>query len=90
MEQENDRQFEQLASKISAFRTIASDIQAYSEEDRSLLNGLNDQMGQLSQGIKDSANQLLRVMRSNPKITRMVGIGFVAFIIIYYTLKYIF
>lgn len=90
MEQENDSQFHQLASKITAFRTIANDINAYSQEDHQTLNGLQGQMSQLSQGIRESANQLLHVMRSNPKVTRMIAISFSVFLVLYYTLRYIF
>lgn len=90
LEQENDQQFNLLANKISAFKNIANDINQLSIEDNNnQLTSLSNQMSQLQSGIKNSALKLNHVMRSNPKITKMVLVSFVIFLIIYYSAKYI-
>lgn len=89
MESENDAAFAQLANKVTAFRTIASDISAYAEEDRGVLAGLNGQMETLSRGITHSVGELTRVMRANPKVTRMVALGFAVFVVLYYMVGYL-
>lgn len=89
-EQENDNQFHLLANKVSAFKNIANDINNYSREDNNQLNLINDQLSNLSNSIKTSATRLTHVMKANPKITKMVGLGFVIFLIIYYSVKYLF
>ena len=90
IEQENDSQFHLLANKVSAFKNIANDINSYAQEDNSNLGSINDQLSTLGENIKSTASRLGHVMRANPKITRMVGVGFAIFLVIYYSLKYLF
>lgn len=90
IEQDNDNQFHLLANKVSTFKNIANDINLYAQEDNNNLNSISNQLNTLGENIKSTASKLNHVMRSNPKITKMVGIGFVIFLIIYYSLKYLF
>lgn len=90
IEQENDSQFHLLANKVSAFKNIANDINLYAQEDNSNLNSINDQLSTLGENIRNTTARLNHVMRANPKITRMVIVGFVIFLIIYYSLRYLF
>lgn len=88
MEQENDRAFEQLANKVSAFRHIANDINGMAQEDSgNVLNNLQSQMTNLGQGIQQSSQRLVHVMNSNPKATKMCLAAFAAFVILYYLFK---
>lgn len=90
MEQENDNQFHLLANKVSAFKNIANDINLYAQEDNNQLGSISDQLSTLGENIKNTTARLGHVMRSNPKVTRMVGIGFLIFLVIYYSLKFLF
>jgi ABC-type transporter Mla subunit MlaD len=89
-EQENDNQFHLLANKVSAFKNIANDINSYAREDNHQLNTIGDQLNTLSDSIKSTTAKLNHVIRSNPKVTKMAGVGFIIFLLIYYSVKYLF
>lgn len=89
-EQENDDQFHILANKVSTFKNIANDINLYAQQDNSQLNNINNQLSTLSDGIRQTASRLGHVMRSNPKVSKMVGVGFIIFLIVYYSVRYLF
>ncbi|GMM32043.1 hypothetical protein DAMA08_047880 [Martiniozyma asiatica (nom. inval.)] len=86
LEHSNDESFHALSNKISVFKNIASEINGYAQEDQGTLSNLNNQMSALGDGIKDTAAKLTTVMASNPKVTRMVFIGFFIVIIFWYGL----
>lgn len=89
-EQSNDDQFHALANKVSIFKNIANDINNYAQEDNSQLNSLSNQFSALYDSIKATSAKLTHVIRTNPKVIKMVGIAFLIFLIIYYSLKYLF
>lgn len=87
METENDQRFNELANKVSAFRAIASDVNNYAQRDNNQLDGLQHRFDALAEGIKSTSSKLAHVMRTNPKITKLVAVGFLIFIIIYYSVR---
>lgn len=87
-EQENDAQFHALANKVSVFKNIANDINNYAQQDNDRLNTLSDQMSVLQENIRSTASKLTHVMRSNPKVTKMAGVAFLVFLLIYYSVRH--
>ena len=90
LEQNNDEQFHALANKVSIFKNIANDINNHAQQDNNNLNSINDQMNLLSDNLRNTANKLTYVIRSNPKITKLSAIAFIIFLLIYYSIKYLF
>lgn len=87
MESENDQRFNALANKVSAFRAIASDVNNYAQRDNNQLDSLQNRFDALAEGIRSTSTKLTHVIKSNPKITKLVSVGFLIFLIIYYSIR---
>ncbi|KAG7888383.1 hypothetical protein KL905_003225 [Ogataea polymorpha] len=89
IEQENESQFNLLASKISTFKNVANDINNYAQEDSTTLSNVSNAMSALFENVKTTSSKLGRVVASKPQTFRMVVVGVLGFFIIYTLLKLI-
>ncbi|TID28953.1 hypothetical protein CANINC_002221 [Pichia inconspicua] len=87
METDNDQRFNALAGKVSAFRAIASDVNNYAARDNNQLDSLQNRFDALSEGLRSTSSKLTHVIKSNPKISKLVAVGFLIFLIIYYSIR---
>ncbi|GMG21104.1 unnamed protein product [Ambrosiozyma monospora] len=90
LEQDNEAQFNLLASKISAFKNVANDINNYAQEDTNTMNTLNGQFNSLMESVKSTSHKLSIVMNRNPRLVKLVGGAVGIFFILYFTLKWLF
>ncbi|KAH3666652.1 hypothetical protein WICMUC_005556 [Wickerhamomyces mucosus] len=84
IEQDNNQHFSNLANKLSQFREISQDIQNISNQDHSLITGLQDNLESLYDSIKKTGGRLTEVLQNNRfGVWKLVGLGLVIFFVLY-------
>ncbi|CAN3359784.1 protein transport protein Sft1p [Diutina catenulata] len=83
-EQQNNAEFDRLASTLHQFRTtVDRDIHGSVQQENSILNSLEENFSSLMVSVKRTSGQLSNVMNRNTSLTRIVGIILLGFVIIY-------
>ncbi|ODV97757.1 hypothetical protein PACTADRAFT_73448 [Pachysolen tannophilus NRRL Y-2460] len=87
-ESENNERFDALASKISTFRKVTQDVHDQSLQDQYNLDAANSAMSSFLNKVKNTSNKLARVINANSNTFRMIGIGLLAFFILWTLFKF--
>ncbi|KAL6942940.1 hypothetical protein ACO0RG_001910 [Hanseniaspora osmophila] len=83
LENNNNQRLDELASKLSTFRQINSDIHLQAQDDMGVLDNLSNHFGSLMSNLKNSSTRLTRSMRAGTGIWKMVGLALVIFFVLY-------
>uniref|UniRef100_A0A060T376 ARAD1C35090p n=1 Tax=Blastobotrys adeninivorans TaxID=409370 RepID=A0A060T376_BLAAD len=87
-EEQNDNRLKELSSKISALRSVTSDIHDYASE-HSLIDQTTETMSSMLTSVKTTAMHLTRSATAGHSTFRMVGLALLAFFIIYTLFRFL-
>ncbi|KAI1805362.1 hypothetical protein F4811DRAFT_228845 [Daldinia bambusicola] len=90
-ERQNNARLDELSAKVSSLRGVTVDIYDHARA-QDVIDNTSDTFSSMSSQLKGSAGRLGRMAASGNKVAilKLSGILIVAFLILYYLLKWIF
>ncbi|QLG72660.1 hypothetical protein HG535_0D03680 [Zygotorulaspora mrakii] len=87
LENRNDQNLDNLASKLATFRSINQDIGDQAVNDSSVANQVSNAFDSMLNNVKNSSQRLTRSMNIGNNVWKMVGLTLLLFFILYTLFK---